>query len=153
MARFRGAGVYHAAMSTDGERARDKDVVVVGGGNSAGQAAAHLSRLARSVRIIVRGKALKSTMSHYLVDRIESSPRIEVMTETEITAVQGTATVESVTLRDNRDGSAQEVDCTAVYVMIGADPCTEAAEDLLATDDAGYLLCGAGAAECPGHLC
>jgi thioredoxin reductase (NADPH) len=153
MARFRGAGVYHAAMSTDGERARDKDVIVVGGGNSAGQAAAHLSRLARSVRIIVRGKALKSTMSHYLVDRIESSPRIEVMTETEITAVQGTATVESVTLRDNRDGSTQEVDCTAVYVMIGADPCTEAAEDLLATDDAGYLLCGAGAAECPGHLC
>ncbi len=153
MARFRGAGVYHAAMSTDGERARDKDVIVVGGGNSAGQAAAHLSRLARSVRIIVRGKALKSTMSHYLVDRIEGSPQIEVMTETEITAVQGSATVESVTLRDNRDGSAQEVDCTAVYVMIGADPCTEAAEDLLATDDAGYLLCGTGAAECPGHLC
>ncbi len=153
MARFRGAGVYHAAMSTDGERARDKDVIVVGGGNSAGQAAAHLARLARSVRIVVRGKALKSTMSHYLVDRIESSPRIEVMTETEITAVHGTATVESASLRDNRDGSTQEVECTAVYVMIGADPCTEATEDLLATDDAGYLLCGDGAAECPGHLC
>jgi thioredoxin reductase (NADPH) len=57
MARFRGAGVYHAAMSTDGERARDKDVIVVGGGNSAGQAAAHLARLARSVRIVVRGQA------------------------------------------------------------------------------------------------
>jgi thioredoxin reductase (NADPH) len=153
MARFRGAGVYHAAMSTDAERARDKDVIVVGGGNSAGQAASHLAGRARSVRVVVRGRALKSTMSHYLVDRIERSPRIEVMTETEITAVQGTATVESATLRDNRDGSAQEVDCTAVYVMIGADPCTEAAEDLLATDDAGYLLCGNGAAECPGHLC
>jgi len=153
MARFRGAGVYHAAMSTDAERARDKDVIVVGGGNSAGQAAAHLAHRARSVRIIVRGKALKSTMSHYLVDRIERSPRIEVMTETEITAVQGTSTVESVTLRDNRDDSTQQVDCTAVYVMIGADPCTEASEGMLAVDDAGYLLCGAGAADCPGHLC
>jgi thioredoxin reductase (NADPH) len=153
MARFRGAGVYHAAMSTDAERARDKDVIVVGGGNSAGQAAAHLARAARSVRIIVRGKALKSTMSHYLVDRIERSPQIEVMTETEITTVQGTATVESVTLRDNRDDSTQQVDCTDVYVMIGADPCTEASEGMLAVDDAGYLLCGAGAAECPGHLC
>jgi thioredoxin reductase (NADPH) len=153
MDRFRGAGVYHAAMSTDAERARDKDVIVVGGGNSAGQAAAHLARAARSVRIIVRGKALKSTMSHYLVDRIERSPQIEVMTETEITTVQGTATVESVTLRDNRDDSTQQVDCAAVYVMIGADPCTEASEGMLAVDDAGYLLCGAGAADCPGHLC
>jgi thioredoxin reductase (NADPH) len=153
MDRFRGAGVYHAAMSTDAERARDKDVIVVGGGNSAGQAAAHLAARARSVRIIVRGKALKSTMSHYLVDRIERSPRIEVMTETEISAVQGTATVESVTLRDNRDDSTQQVDCTAVYVMIGAEPCTEASQGMLAVDDAGYLLCGTGAADCPGHLC
>ncbi len=153
MARFRGAGVYHAAMSTDAERARDKDVIVVGGGNSAGQAAAHLAHRARSVRILVRGKALKSTMSHYLVDRIERSPQIEVMTETEIAAVQGSATVEAVTLRDNRDDSTQQVDCTAVYVMIGADPCTEASEGMLAVDDAGYLLCGAGAADCPGHLC
>ena len=153
MDRFRGAGIYHAAMPTDAERARDKDVVVVGGGNSAGQAAAHLARGARSVRIIVRGKALKSTMSHYLVDRIERSPQIEVMTETEVAAVHGTSTVESVTLRDSRDDSTQQVDCTAVYVMIGADPCTEASEGMLAVDDAGYLLCGIGAAECPGHLC
>jgi thioredoxin reductase (NADPH) len=153
MERFRGAGVYHAAMATDAERARDRDVIIVGGGNSAGQAAAHLSHFARSVRIVVRGKALKSTMSHYLVDRIERSPQIEVMTETEISAVQGTATVESVTLRDNRDDSTQQVDTTAVYVMIGADPCTEASEGMLAVDDAGYLLCGTGAADCPGHLC
>ncbi|HYC82160.1 MAG TPA: FAD-dependent oxidoreductase, partial [Solirubrobacterales bacterium] len=150
--RFRGAGVYHAAMATDAERARDKDVIVVGGGNSAGQAAASLASRARSVRVVVRGEALKATMSHYLIDRIERSPRIEVMTETEVAAVHGSATVESVTLR-GRDGASEDVDCDAVYVMIGADPCTEASEGMLAVDDAGYLLCGDGAAHCPGHLC
>ena len=150
--RFRGAGVYHAAMSTDAERSRDKDVVVVGGGNSAGQAAVHLASRARSVRVVVRGETLKSTMSHYLRERIERSPRIEVMTETELTALHGSATVESVTLRDRRDGTTEEVDCTAVYVMIGADPCTDASDGVLAVDAAGYLLCGEGAADCPGYL-
>jgi thioredoxin reductase (NADPH) len=150
--RFRGAGVYHAMMATDAERCRDEDVIVVGGGNSAGQAATHLSRLARSVRIVVRGKALKSTMSQYLVDRIESSPRIEVMTETEISAVQGSETVESVTLRRRADGSTEQVPCTAVFVMIGAEPCTESARGLLALDAAGYLLCGQAAMNCQGHL-
>jgi thioredoxin reductase (NADPH) len=149
--RFRGAGVYHAAMATDAERCRDEDVIVVGGGNSAGQAAVHLSRLARSVRVVVRGKALKSTMSSYLVDRIERSPKIEVLTETEVTAVQGTATVESASLR-NGDGSVRQVPVTSVFVMIGAAPCTEATTGILAVDPAGYLLCGTGAAKCDGHL-
>jgi thioredoxin reductase (NADPH) len=150
--RFRGAGVYHAAMPTDAERSRDEDVIVVGGGNSAGQAAVHLATRARSVRIVVRGEALKSTMSHYLVERIERSPRIEVLTETEISAVRGSATVESVSLVDRRDGNSRDVACTAVFVMIGAVPCTEAVTGILAVDPAGYLLCGAGAAACEGHL-
>jgi thioredoxin reductase (NADPH) len=150
--RFRGAGVYHAAMATDAERCRDEDVIVVGGGNSAGQAAVHLARLAHSVRIVVRGAALKSTMSHYLVDRIERSGRIEVMTETEVSAVDGSATVETVTLR-GRDGRVEQVAATAVFVMIGADPCTEASTGMLAVDPAGYLLCGAGAAKSESHLC
>jgi thioredoxin reductase (NADPH) len=149
--RFRGAGVYHAAMATDAERCRDEDVIVVGGGNSAGQAAVHLASRARSVRVVVRGEALKSTMSHYLVDRIERSPRIEVMTQTEVTAVHGSATVESVTLR-RADGGLEQVASTAVFVMIGADPCTEASTGMLAVDQAGYLLCGNGAARCDGYL-
>jgi thioredoxin reductase (NADPH) len=151
--RFRGAGVYHAAMATDAERCRGEDVIVVGGGNSAGQAAAHLATRARSVRVVVRGEALASTMSRYLVDRIERSPHIEVMTETEIAAVDGTGTVETVSLRDRRDGTLRDVPCTAVFVMIGAEPCTEAATGILAVDSAGYLLCGGGAASCDGHLC
>jgi thioredoxin reductase (NADPH) len=150
--RFRSAGVYHSMMATDAERCRDEDVVVVGGGNSAGQAAVHLGTRARSVRIVVRGKALKSTMSHYLVDRIENSPRIEVVTDTEVSAVRGAAAVESVDLRDRRDGSVEQVACTAVFVMIGADPYSEAASGMLAVDAGGYLLCGTGAASCEGHL-
>ena len=145
--RFRGAGVYHAAMATDAERCRDEDVIVVGGGNSAGQAAIHLATRARSVRIVVRGKALKSTMSHYLVDRIERSPRIEVMTETEVAAVHGIGDGRVREPARPRDGSVEQVAATAVFVMIGADPCTEAATGMLALDAAGYLLCGAGAAK------
>ncbi|TMQ02751.1 MAG: cyclic nucleotide-binding domain-containing protein [Deltaproteobacteria bacterium] len=151
--RFRGAGVYHAAMPTDVERCRDEDVIVVGGGNSAGQAATQLASRARSVRVVVRGKALKSTMSHYLIDRIERSSNIEVSTETELVAVHGSATVESASLRDRGDGGVEQVACTAVFVMIGADPCTEAAAGMLAVDPGGYLLCGSGAADCDSHLC
>jgi thioredoxin reductase (NADPH) len=151
MDRFRGAGVYHAAMPTDAARARDKDVIVIGGGNSAGQAASALSKLARSVRVVVRGSALKATMSRYLVDRVERSPRIEVMTETEVVALHGGAVVESVTLQ-SRDGSREDVDTSAVYVMIGADPCTEVSDGMLATDEAGFLLCGDGATNCAGHI-
>src|ERR1700742_1153882 len=138
--RFRGAGVYHAAMATDAERSRDQDVIVVGGGNSAGQAAVHLASRARSVRLVVRGKALSSTMSRYLTVRIERSPRIEVMTETEVAAVHGTATVESVDLRDSRTDTVAPVAATAVFVMIGATPCTEAAQGILAVDPADFLF-------------
>ncbi len=149
--RFRGAGVYHAAMPTDVERSRDEDVIVVGGGNSAGQAATQLASRARSVRVVVRGKALASTMSHYLVSRIERSPQIEVLTETEVVALHGTATVESVSLRRG-DGQVEQVAATAVFVMIGAEPCTEAVTGMLALDPGGYLLCGSEAEECSGHL-
>jgi thioredoxin reductase (NADPH) len=150
--RFRGAGVYHAAMATDAERCRDENVIVVGGGNSAGQAAMHLASKARSVRVVVRGRTLKSTMSSYLVERIKRSPRIEVMTETEIAAVRGSATVEAVTVVDRRDGSTRDVPATAVFVMIGADPCTEAITGMLPVDTAGYILCGQGASNYDGHL-
>jgi thioredoxin reductase (NADPH) len=150
--RFRGAGVYHAAMGIDAERTRGEDVVVVGGGNSAGQAAAYLAMRARSVCVVVRGPTLKSTMSHYLVDRIKRSPRIEVMTETEVVAVNGSATVESVTVVDRRDDSTRDVPTTAMFVMIGAEPCTEATTSMLPVDPAGYILCGADAAKHDGHL-
>ena len=150
-ARFQGAGLYHAAMPADAERFRDEDVIVVGGGNSAGQAATNLARHARSVTVAVRGRALSSTMSRYLIDRIERTPRIEVLTGTEVVALHGRATLDAVTLRDERGETRRPV--RAVFVMIGADPCTEAVTGVLGIDAAGYLLCGPGAAECEGRLC
>ena len=148
--RFVGAGVYHAAMATDAERCRGEDVIVVGGGNSAGQAAVHLSRAARSVRVVVRGEGLAATMSRYLVERIESRPNIEVVPRTEVTAFHGDGRLERADLRGRADGRVERVAVSAVFVMIGADPCTEAVQAMLDLDETGYIRCGEDAAGCQG---
>ena len=148
--RFRGGGVYHAAMPTDAERYRDEDVIVVGGGNSAGQAAVHLSRAARSVRVVVRGDGLAATMSRYLVDRIASRANIEVVTNTEVVAVHGDQRLKTADLRDRRDGRVDRVGVSGIFVMIGAEPCTEAVRMVLGVDASGYLACGDAAAGCSG---
>src|SRR5215210_4198765 len=122
--RFTGAGVYHAAMPTDAERCRGQDVIVVGGGNSAGQAALHLSRVARSVRIVIRGDRLAASMSRYLVERIESRSNIELLTGTEVSAVDGEDRLEHADLRSRADGTVERVAVSAVFVLVGADPCT-----------------------------
>ena len=144
--RFTGAGVYHAAMASDAERWRDEDVIVVGGGNSAGQAAGYLSRTARSVRVVIRGDGLASTMSSYLLERIEARANIELMTRTEVSAVDGNGSLEYADLRNRDDGSIDRVATSAVFVMIGADPCTEAVQLMLDLDEAGYIKCGQEAA-------
>jgi thioredoxin reductase (NADPH) len=149
--RFTGAGVYSIASATDARRCAGQDVIVVGGGNSAGQAAVHLSREARSVRVVIRRDSLARTMSRYLLDRIERSSNIEVVPGTEVAAVQGNGTVDSVILRASENGQTQRVDAAAVFVMIGADPCTEAVGSLLAVDEAGYVLCGPAARKYDGY--
>jgi len=148
--RFTGAGVYHAAMASDAERCRDEDVIVVGGGNSAGQAAAHLSRTARSVRVVIRGDGLAATMSRYLLDRLEARPNVEIRTRTEVSAVHGNGSLDSADLRDRDSGNVERVGTSAVFVMIGADPCTEAVHMMLGLDEAGYIRCGENAADCDG---
>jgi thioredoxin reductase (NADPH) len=148
--RLTGAGVFHAAMPSDTRRCRDQDVIVVGGGNSAGQAIVPLARVARSVRVVVRGGNLASTMSRYLVDRIENARNVEVMTETEVVAANGDGRLESVDLRRRGEAQSQRLETPAMFVMIGADPCTEMVEGMLGVDPAGYLVCGKGAARHEG---
>jgi thioredoxin reductase (NADPH) len=148
--RFTDAGVYHAVMPTDAERCRGEDVIVVGGANSAGQAALYLSRAARSVRLVIRGDGLAGTMSHYLVERIESRRNIEIMMRTDVSAVHGDEQLEHADLRSRVDGSSERVAVSAVFVMIGADPCTEAVRMMLDLDESGYITCGEGAAACEG---
>ena len=144
--RLTGSGVFHAAMPSDARRCRDQDVIVVGGGNSAGQAIVPLASVARSVRVVVRDEGLAATMSRYLVDRIETARNVELMTETEVVAAHGGQRLESVDLRRRGDGQVTRVETPAMFVMIGADPCTEMVEGMLGVDPAGYLVCGKGAA-------
>jgi thioredoxin reductase (NADPH) len=140
--RLTGAGVYHAAMPTDAAAYRGEDVVVVGGGNSAGQAIIHLAPVARSVRVIVRGDGLASTMSRYLVDRIANAPNVELVTGTEVSAAVGNGRLEAVELRNRGDGSVTREPVSAMFVMIGANPCTDAVTRVLGVDESGYLVCG-----------
>jgi thioredoxin reductase (NADPH) len=133
-------------MPSDAGRYRGKDVVVVGGGNSAGQAIVALSHIARSVRVAVRGAGLSATMSRYLVDRIETAPNVELMTETEVTAVHGNGRLEAIDLRDRRDGRVERIASAGLFLMIGADPCNEPVRDMLGLDPAGYVVCGPAAA-------
>ena len=149
-ARFTGVGVYHAAMASDAERCRGEDVIVVGGGNSAGQAAVHLSR-GRAER--ARGRPRRRAGRHHVelprrADRRAAEHRGDPP-RTEISAVHGNGRLESADLR-NRAGDVDTVPVTAVFVMIGAEPCTEAVGMMLALDESGYIRCGDGAAGCDG---
>ena len=144
---FKGAGVYHAATATDARRCEGEDVIVVGGGNSAGQAAVHLSRRARSVRMVLRGNDVSATMSRYLLNRIERMANIEVVPNTEVATVHGNAELEAVSLRESGNGREQRVPTSAVFVMIGAEPCTDFVGSMLAVDNAGFVLCGSAARE------
>ena len=137
-------------MASDAERCRGEDVIVVGGGNSAGQAAVHLSRTARSVRVVIRDDGLAATMSRYLLERIESRANVEVMGQTELIAVHGNDRLEQADLRTRGDGKIQRVAVSAVFVMIGAEPRTEAVQMVLDLDEAGYIRCGDGADSRPG---
>jgi len=120
---------------------RDADVLVVGGANSAGQAALHLAAYARSVTMIVRADSLEAGMSRYLVDRITSHPRIAVRTASRVVAAHGGARLESVTVADG-DGHEQDLPAQAMYVLIGGEPLTAGVEGWLRRDPQGFLITG-----------
>jgi len=143
--RLRGAGVYYAATSVEARVCRDRLAVVVGGGNSAGQAAMYLAEHARQVKLVVRGGDLYKSMSSYLADRVGKHPRIEVLLHTEVEALTGDARLQGVTLRDNRKGTRRPHDCPALFLFVGAKPATRWLPASLARDGKGFLLTGSAA--------
>ncbi len=141
--RLLGAGIYYGAGASEASFCWNEDVYVIGGGNSAGQAAMHFSRFARKVTVVIRGGSLKCTLSNYLVDRITSSPNITVLPHTQVTALHGDAILESITLTDLKTGEEKTVPTRWVFVCIGGEPRTQWAEDVgIIRDEAGYLKTG-----------
>ena len=146
---FDGAGVNYAATAMEAGLCAEEDIIVVGGGNSAGQAAVFLSRHARHVHMLVRGARLADSMSDYLVGRIDASPRITLRTRTEIAALAGDRHLESVTWRHRDSGETETHPIRHVFLMIGAAPNSAWLNGCLAVDDKGFVHTG----ECVDGTC
>jgi thioredoxin reductase (NADPH) len=140
---FENRGVYYAATAMESLLCRQREVVVVGGGNSAGQAAIFLSSVAKHVHHIVRRSSLESTMSQYLISRIDRSPHITLYTESEIEKLQGQISLESVTWANRRNGDSITRPIGAVFVMIGAEPNSGWLYGTVKLDNKGFVLTGA----------
>lgn len=140
--RFEGAGIHYAATAMEASLCVEQPVVVVGGGNSAGQAAMFLSRAASHVHILVRGPGLAETMSSYLVDRIAASERITLHPHCAVSGLEGRQALERVTWKDVRSGSETSQPVGALFVMIGAEPNTSWLGDCLELDEAGFVRTG-----------
>jgi thioredoxin reductase (NADPH) len=141
--RFEGAGVYYAATFMEAQLCGGEEVVVVGAGNSAGQAAVFLAQAARRVHMVIRSAGLADTMSRYLIRRIEDHPAIVRHAHTEIVSLEGNGHVERVALRDNQSGRIETHDIRHVFTMTGAVPSTRWLDGCLALDDKGFIKTGA----------
>jgi thioredoxin reductase (NADPH) len=142
MTRFEGAGVYYGATPMEQQLCANEDVIIVGGGNSAGQAAVFLAETCAHVDLLVRGDSLAESMSRYLIRRIEDNPKITLRTETEIDAVAGTDHLERVTWRETRTGVSDTRPIRHVFVMTGATPCTDWLRGCVALDASGFIKTG-----------
>ena len=146
LADFEGAGIYYAATEIEARYCKGTEVVIIGGGNSAGQAAMFLSRSARCVRVLVRGSSLAASMSSYLSSRLEADPRITIEYGAEVSALHGADHLEVLTIRDVKTGASRVVDTCALFIMVGAAPNTEWLSGLVKLDDKGFVITGSGEA-------
>ncbi len=137
-----GRGVYYGSAATEAEDCRDRDVYIVGGANSAGQAALFFSRVAKSVTLVVRGDALEHSMSYYLIQQLRAIPNVDVRLCTVVDEVVGDEHLDALVLRDLPTGGTERVDASHLFVFIGAQPRTDWLTGVLERDQRGFLLTG-----------
>ena len=147
LARFDGAGVYYGATFIEAQLCRGEEIIVAGGGNSAGQAAVFLAQNTKHVYILVRGPGLADTMSKYLIRRIEETPNITVKSSTELASLDGSEHLERVTWRNNRTGETENKSIAHVFVMTGAEPNTAWLDRCVALDSKGFIKTGSDLSE------
>ncbi|HZW32124.1 MAG TPA: NAD(P)/FAD-dependent oxidoreductase, partial [Isosphaeraceae bacterium] len=144
--RWDDAGLYYSCTSVHARSCRSGRAAVVGGGNSAGQAVMFLAEQAAGAALLLRGGDLRKSMSDYLARRIERHPKIEVLHHVEVDAIEGNGAITGLRLRRVRDGGTRTLDCSAVFVFIGAQPRTDWIPPSIALDAKGFILTGADAA-------
>jgi thioredoxin reductase (NADPH) len=140
--RCRGAGIYYGAGAFDGRSCGGETVYLIGGANSAGQAAVYFSNFATRVVILVRGESLAATMSQYLIDQIKKTENIEIEYRTRVIEVHGEDRLESITLACDRSGDTQQVPASALFIFIGAEPRTAWLDGVIERDSRGFILTG-----------
>ena len=140
--RYVGAGLYYGAAATEAATYRDRHIFIVGGANSAGQAAVMFSKTCSKVSMVVRSPSLEAKMSQYLVDQIAGIDNIEVLTGTQMTEILGDDKIEAVKLRSRGTGAEETHDCAAVFVFVGAVPHTDFLADCVALNDRGFIYTG-----------
>jgi thioredoxin reductase (NADPH) len=144
LADLEGNGVYYAATEMEARYCKGTETVIIGGGNSAGQAAMFLSRSARCVRVLVRGASLAASMSSYLSSRLQADPKITIEYGAEVSALHGAEHLEALTIRDVKTGATRVVDTRALFIMVGAAPNTEWLSGLVKLDAKGFVITGSG---------
>ena len=145
--KFEGVGIYYAATAMEGTLCKDEEIVVIGGGNSAGQAAVFLSRYARHVHVLVRGEGLADSMSDYLIRRIDASQRITLHPHTEIDALEGERYLERVVWKNNQTDATETKDISHLFLMLGAVPNTRWLNGCLQLDEKGFILTGSAVSD------
>lgn len=138
--------VFYAATHLEARVCGPGPIAVVGGGNSAGQAAVFLAAHAKHVLLIVRDRDLYTTMSRYLIDQVDGDPHVEVLLHTEVRELVGDRTLREILIEDNASGQRRSVPASALFVFIGADPCTDWLTGAVALHRHGFVLTGAAAA-------
>jgi thioredoxin reductase (NADPH) len=141
--KYLGAGLYYGAGASEAKLVKDQHVIVVGGGNSAGQSALHFAPLAARVSLVIRGETLKKTLSQYLIDRVYTTPNVEVLARTEVTKLTGENYLQEVTLRHRDTREERTIKTQWLFACIGGEPHTKWADEAgIVRDEAGYLVTG-----------